>query len=300
MSSIPQRRDEASLRAEFSPGARAADAASPAARSALRDTSSLRLGRAFTLGRPSLVAYVVAGYPTREESLEALEAVATAGADLIEVGVPYTDQLADGPVIVNAATVAREAAGGEFGLVEALEVVRQFRERMGDAAPPLALMCYLNPIMRFGFEAAAEAMVDAGIEGVIVPDMPADYASDWLAAAEGRLDTVFLAAPTSTPERLETVGQSSSGFVYCVSTTGITGERTELPASLSETVQRVRRHTNLPVAVGFGVSTPEQAASVARIADGVVVGSAFVRRQQDPEALANLVREIASAVHSAC
>jgi tryptophan synthase alpha chain len=146
-----------------------------------------------------------------------------------------------------------------------------------------------------GLPKAAAAMRDAGVSGVIVPDLPPDMAAPWLAASAG-IDTVFLAAPTSTPERLAKVGEMSRGFVYCVSTTGVTGERSELSAALSDLVARVKAATSLPVAVGFGVSTPQQAAAVARYADGVVVGSAIVRRQDDVEALRGFVGELAGAV----
>lgn len=241
----------------------------------------------------------MAGYPDREASLEALAVVAEAGADLIELGAPYADQLADGPVIVNAAAVARSAAGGVFGLEETLDVAREFRARAaaaGTMLPPIALMCYLNPLMRAGLPKAARSIAEAGIEGVIIPDLPPDMAQPWLAASRDVLDTVFLAAPTSTPERLARVGTTSAGFVYCVSTTGITGERSELPAGLAETVERVRAATSLPVAVGFGVSSPDQASAIAAIADGVVVGSALVKRQDDPAALGELVRGFVATV----
>lgn len=255
--------------------------------------------RAFSKGRPALITYLMAGYPTRSESLTALAAVADADADLIELGVPYTDQLADGPLIVSASTHARAAAGGTFGLAETFDLAREFiASRSGDA-PAIALMCYLNPLMRYGYERAAREMADAGIGGVIVPDLPPDMAGEWLEASRDLVDTVFLVAPTSTPERLETVGARSSGFVYCVSTTGITGERSELPPLLAETVARVREHTTLPVAVGFGISTPEQAAAVARIADGVVVGSAIVKRQDSVEELRSFVGALSDAVHAA-
>ena len=156
-------------------------------------------------------------------------------------------------------------------------------------------MTYLNPMMKMGLPNAARAMRDAGVSGVIVPDMPPDMAPMWLGAAAG-LDTVFLAAPTSTPERLAKVGEMSSGFVYCVSTTGVTGERAELPVELAELVARVKASTALPVAVGFGVSTPEQARAVAGVADGVVVGSAFVKRQADAASLQEFCEELADAV----
>lgn len=256
------------------------------------------LGRAFVQGRPALVAYLMAGYPTRAVSLEALHAMADAGADLIELGVPYADPLADGLVIREAAESARTGNEGGFGLAETIALAAEFLGEAGDAAPPLAIMTYLNPLMRMGLPKAATALEEAGVGGVIVPDLPTDMAAPWLQVAHG-LDTVFLAAPTSTPQRLEQVGRLSAGFVYCVSTTGVTGERAALPRELRELVERVKSHTALPVAVGFGVSTAQQAAAVARIADGVVVGSAFVRRQLDPDELSLLVREFAEAVHSA-
>jgi len=259
---------------------------------------SSRLSAAFTQGHPALVAYVMGGYPDRAGSLAALRALATAGADVIELGIPYADPLADGPVIRDAANAARTAAGGAFGLAETIELAREFIAESGDAAPPVVLMGYLNPLMRMGLPKAAAAIRDAGVSGVIVPDLPPDMAGPWLACSAG-IDTVFLAAPTSTPERLAKVGEMSRGFVYCVSTTGVTGERSELSAELSELVTRVKAATTLPVAVGFGVSTPEQAAGVARYADGVVVGSAIVRRQHDVDQLQAFVGELAGAVHGA-
>lgn len=254
------------------------------------------LGRAFAHGHPALLTYAMAGYPSREASLAALHVLADAGTDLIELGVPYSDPLADGPVIRDAAEAARAAAGGAFGLAETIGLAREFLGEAGPGAPPVALMTYLNPLMRAGLPKVAKAMRDAGIGGVIVPDLPPDMAGPWLSASQG-LDTVFLAAPTSTPERLAKVGGMSQGFVYCVSTTGVTGERAELPLELSELVARVKAATPLPVAVGFGVSTAEQAAIVARVADGVVVGSAIVRRQDDPRELDAFVRTLALAVH---
>ncbi len=240
------------------------------------------------------------GYPDRASSLAALHVLAEAGADLIELGVPYADPLADGPVIRDAAEAARTAAGGAFGLAETIALAADFLREVGEDAPPVALMTYLNPLMRFGLPQAAAALASAGIGGVIVPDLPPDnpVAERWMAAAEPLgADTVFLVAPTSTPERIATVASASRGFVYCVSTTGVTGERTELPAELAELVARVRVAAEVPVAVGFGVSTPEQARVVAGYADGVVVGSAIVRRQHDLEALGPFVRELAAAVH---
>lgn len=255
-----------------------------------------RLTSAFRAGRPALVTYLMAGYPDREGSLGALRAAARAGADVIELGVPYGDPLADGPVIAEAAKVAREQEGG-FGLIHALQVAEAFIRDPGVAeAPPVVVMTYLNPLMRLGLPAAASAMREAGVAGVIVPDMPPEAAAPWLRVAHG-LDTVFLAAPTSTDERLAVVTAAAQGFVYCVSTTGITGEREALALGLADSVERIRTHTTLPVAVGFGVSTPAHAAQVAAIADGVIVGSAIVKRQRDPDEVERFVRELAEAVH---
>jgi tryptophan synthase alpha chain len=258
-----------------------------------------RLARAFEHGHSALVAYAMAGYPNRDQSLAALHALAEGGADLIELGVPYSDPLADGPVIREAAEQALTATPGGFGLAETIELAREFITERDGSAPPVALMGYLNPLMRMGMPVAAAAIAAAGIDGVIIPDMPPDMAGPWLSAAGDLVDTVFLAAPTSTPARLEKVGRLSHGFVYCVSTTGVTGERNELPAELSALVARVKESTPLPVAVGFGVSTPEQARAVARFADGVVVGSALVRRQHDAGELRDFCRELADAVHGA-
>lgn len=253
------------------------------------------LTAAFPDGTCALVAYVMAGYPDRETSLEALRAAARGGADVIELGVPYGDPLADGPVIAEAARVAREQEGG-FGLTHALQVAEAFVRDPGvTRVPPVVMMTYLNPLMRMGLPAAAVAMREAGAAGVIVPDMPPEAAAPWLRVAEG-LDTVFLVAPTSTDERLAAVTAASRGFVYCVSTTGITGERESLALGLADQVERIREHTSLPVAVGFGVSTPAQAAQVAAIADGVIVGSAIVKRQRDPDDVERFVSELARAV----
>jgi len=258
------------------------------------------LGRAFAQGRPALITYLMAGYPDRATSLESLRAAAAAGADLIELGVPYAEPLADGPTIVDAANVARAAEGG-FGLVETLELASEFTA--GPLMPPVALMTYLNPMLRYGLPRVAADAAAAGVGGFIVPDMPPDspMTGQWLSAAGSLgLDTVFLAAPTSTPDRLRTVTQASAGFVYVVSSVGVTGEREELPAELEQLVARVKAARTAgapPVAVGFGISTPGQAAQVARMADGVIVGSAIVKRQRDPRALGAFVADLAEAVH---
>jgi tryptophan synthase alpha chain len=269
--------------------------------------SASALARAFTTPHPALVVYLMAGYPDREGSLLALEAVSGAGADLIELGVPYTDPIADGPVIREAAEAAREAAGGTFGLAEAIDLAAEFTESRGPT-PPLALMTYANPLLQRGFDRVAVELESCGVSGTVVPDLPPDspLTAPWLEACRASgLDNVFLAAPTSTDERLRTIVSASSGFVYCVSTTGVTGERSRLPEELAPLVRRLeaaRDHLGspeLPIAVGFGVSDPTQAGAVARMADGVIVGSACVRRQSRVDELAAFVKDVAVAVHEA-
>jgi tryptophan synthase alpha chain len=290
----------ASPRSLSSPGTPTPSASSPAAEASLENAAqsavgTSRLTDAFRKGRPALITYLMAGYPDRDASLEALRAAARGGADIIEIGVPYGDPLADGPVIAEAAKVAREQEGG-FGLIHALQVAEAFNADPGvEQPPPLVAMTYLNPLMRLGLAQSADRMREAGIAGVIIPDMPPEASAPWRRVSEG-IDTVFLAAPTSTDERLAIVTAASAGFVYCVSSTGVTGEREHLALGIGDLVGRIRTHTTLPVAVGFGVGTPEQAAQIAAVADGVIVGSAIVKRQGDPGDVEQFVRELAAAV----
>lgn len=238
------------------------------------------VSEAFAPGRPALVTYLMAGYPDRATSLAGVRAAASAGADLIELGVPYGDPLADGPTIVAAATAAREANPGGFGLAETLDLAEELTA--DPATPPVVLMTYLNPMLRFGLPALAARAAAAGVAGFIVPDLPVDnpFATAWTAQARAvGLDTVFLAAPTSTDERLRAVASGSTGFIYCVSSVGVTGERATLPPDLSDLVGRARAARGAvatPIVVGFGISTPEQAARVASLADGVIIGSALI------------------------
>ncbi|HEX9092363.1 MAG TPA: tryptophan synthase subunit alpha [Coriobacteriia bacterium] len=268
---------------------------------------SAGLGRGFASGRTSLVAYLMAGYPDRDTSFASLRAVARAGADLIELGVPYGDPLADGPVIAEAAKAAMAAAGGRFGLAETIALAGEFLAEAyrGDGPgtcfpPPVALMTYLNPMLRMGLPEVARRAAEAGLSGFIVPDMlpGTPMARRWLSSSEpAGLDTPFLVAPTSTNDRLTLAAEAATGFVYCVSSVGVTGERDRLPEGLADLVARVREASGgIPVAVGFGIGTPEQAASVGRIADGVVIGSAIVRRQADPDATGEFVRALRGAL----
>lgn len=259
------------------------------------------LARGFEQGRAALVTYLVAGYPDRDTSLECLRAAARAGADVIELGVPFRDPLADGPVIAEAAKAAMEAAEGSFGLAETLALAHDFlAEDHENVLPPVAIMTYLNPMLRAGLSHVVEQADLSHVSGFIVPDMPADspFARQWVALAEPlAIDTVFLVAPTSTPDRIAVAAGASTGFVYCVASVGVTGERAEMRDDLEALVESTRAvAADTPVVVGFGIGTPEQAAEVARFADGVVVGSAVVKRQKDPAALESFVSGLREAL----
>jgi tryptophan synthase alpha chain len=222
--------------------------------------------------RKALIAYLTAGDPSPAQTPELVAALERGGADLIELGVPFSDPIADGPVIQRGAERALKAG---TNLAAVLEIARTIRKT---SQIPLLLFTYLNPVMRYGVEKLARDAKDAGIDGCLLTDLSVEEAGPYVTAMRAAdLDTVFLGAPTSTPERLKLVAKYSTGFVYLVSRTGVTGERDSLSQSAEPLVRSMREISKLPLAVGFGISTPEQARDVARIADAVVVGSAFVR-----------------------
>jgi len=223
-------------------------------------------------GRAGFVAYVMAGDPSREEALEVLRGLPAAGADIIELGFPFSDPMAEGPPIQRAALRGLKAG---LTLKGTLDLAAAFRE--GDADTPLILMGYLNPIESYGYGAFARDAAAAGVDGCIVVDCPpeeADPLSDALDAVSVSL--IRLATPTSDDARLEVIARRTSGFVYYVSVAGVTGVKEAQSASVAPAVERVRRASGLPVAVGFGVKTPERAAEIARVADAVVAGSVLV------------------------
>jgi tryptophan synthase alpha chain len=241
--------------------------------------------------RAALMPYLMGGFPSIEESVAAGLAAADAGADLLELGIPFSDPLADGPVIHAAGTAALAAGATPHGVLGVCERLA--------ARVPVVLMVYANIVLTAGASAFALRAAAAGASGLIVPDLPHDEAGELRAAcdAEG-LALVPLVAPTSTPERIAAIGADARGFVYVVSLTGTTGERDELREGLAETVVQVRASTEVPVAVGFGISTPEQARSVAEVADGVIVGSRVVRAAGEGGAAAvgAVVAELAGAL----
>ncbi len=231
-----------------------------------------RFARLREEGRKGLVAFITAGDPSLERTVEVAVAMGAAGVDVLELGVPFSDPIADGPVIQRA---SERALGRGTAFRDVLDAVAAIRRR---CELPLVIFSYLNPLHRFGLEAAAAAAAGAGADGVLVTDLPPEEAGAWLPAARGAgLDTIFLAAPTSGDDRLRLVAEASRGFVYAVSRTGVTGERTALSEDAVPLLGRIKALTTCPVALGFGISTPEQVGAAAAAADAVVVGSALVR-----------------------
>ena len=250
--------------------------------------------RANDEGRAALVIYLPAGYPDMDTSRACLEAAVEGGADLLEVGFPYSDPLMDGPTIQAA---NQTALGRGYTPVDDLAMCRQLTDAVD---VPVLLMTYFNLAWHFGgtdrLEDFAAAAAGAGLSGAILPDLPADEGGPWAGiAAAHDLATVFLAAPTSADERLAAVGECSTGWVYATSTLGVTGERTSLSGLAQPLVRRIRAHTDKPVAVGIGVTTGEHARELAAFSDGVIVGSAVVTAAGEggPHAVKTLVAELA-------
>jgi tryptophan synthase alpha chain len=267
---------------------------------------STAFGKASADNRAALVGYLPAGFPTVDGAVEAALAMAAAGADIIELGLPYSDPLIDGPVIADA--VHRALAAGTK-VADVLHTV----EALAAAGVPVLVMTYWNPIDRYGVRSFARDLARVGGSGLITPDLSPEEAGSWLEASdEFGLDRVFLAAPSSTEQRIATVTAACRGFVYAASLMGVTGTRDAVGSQAEGLVQRIRPHTDLPVAVGLGVSNGAQAAQVAAFADGVIVGSAFVRRLVDAadavdaagaptgaDAVAELAAELSAAVRRA-
>jgi tryptophan synthase alpha chain len=237
--------------------------------------------------------YVCAGDPNPEFTAKLLLTLEAAGADLIELGVPFSDPIADGPTIQRA---SERALTHNISLQQILEIVVTLRKQTDI---PIALMSYYNPIFRMGEEAFCKAAQEAGVDGVIVPDLPPEQAQTLLEVAPRyNLATIFLVAPTSPPERMQLIATVSTGFIYCVSVTGVTGARAELSDEVAPMIKELRKHTNKPISIGFGISTPEQATQVAQIADGAIVASAIINAYEahidDEEKLLTMVKEFAS------
>ena len=223
-------------------------------------------------GEKAFIPFITAGDPNLAMTAEIVLALDAAGCDIVELGVPYSDPLADGVVNQEA---AQRALKHDVSLESILAMVKGIR---GKTEIPIMLFTYFNPVLAYGIEALARDAAAAGVDGILCVDLPPEEGGEYRDAfAARKLATVFLLAPTSTDERIELISKSSTGFVYYVSRTGVTGEQVRLEDSLRGMVGKIKSHTQLPVAVGFGISNPEQAAEVATFADGVVVGSAIVR-----------------------
>ena len=242
-------------------------------------------------GRGAFVGYLPLGYPDLRTSIEAAVALAESGADILELGPPYSDPVMDGAIIQEA---TQTALAGGFRLRDLFPAVKEIAERTG---VPVLVMTYWNPVVQYGVDRYADDLAAAGGAGLITPDITPDAAAEWIAASERTgLDRVFLAAPTSTDERLDLIVRSSTGFVYTVSTMGITGERAQLDAAARTLVARLRDHGCQRACVGIGISTADQVAGVLDYADGAIVGTALVRALRDGgiDGLTTTARALAS------
>jgi len=263
-------------------------------------TTGARLEALAEEGRPALVGYLPVGFPTVAGSVDAVRTMVEAGVDVVELGMPYSDPVMDGPLIQHAADVALSRGARVRDSIRAVE-------QLADLGVPILVMTYWNLVLRYGVEAYARDLAAAGGTGLITPDLIPDEAADWLAASDAHgLDRVFLVAPSSTPERLATTAAASRGFVYAASTMGVTGERATVGSRAEQLVADTRAAGASRVCVGLGVSRREQAAEVGRYADGVIVGSAFVRALVDAHdpaaglrALAGVTEQLAAGVREA-
>jgi tryptophan synthase alpha chain len=245
--------------------------------------------------KPIFMPYFPLGYPDLPTSIDVIEALAKNGADLIEVGLSFSDPLADGPVIQKATQVALEQG---ITVKKSLEAVKELRQRGVDI--PLVLMGYYNPMLSYGLEKFVHDAWEAGVDGFIVPDLPMEESDEFQSILNGGRDAssrdlplIQMLAPTTPNERMEMIARNAKGFIYLVSVTGVTGERKSISEGLGELISRVREHTSVPVCVGFGIGTPEQARDVGKMADGVIVGTACVRTIGESESPVEAAKEFA-------
>lgn len=245
--------------------------------------------------RAALMPYLPLGYPNLQVSRELILAAQQAGADILELGVPFSDPLADGPVVQHATQIALENG---VTLKLCLEMVQDARSN--GVTIPLILMGYYNPLLRYDLKKFVRDAFEVGTDGVIVPDLPVEEAEELMREAQSQdLHVIFLAAPTSDQERLKKISKETRGFLYLVSLTGTTGERADLPEGLEGLVERTRQVTHKPICVGFGISNVDTARRVAAIADGVIVGSALVSKIGDPQTAVAQARDFVSALSQA-
>ena len=242
-------------------------------------------------GGKALIPYIMAGDPSLDAAGRFVAQLKEAGADIIELGVPFSDPLADGPTIQKAHERALQKG---VTLRKVIALVREIRQT---SEIPLILMTYFNPVFKFGIDAFVKEVVSAGVDGVIIPDLIPDEAHDFITIArKHKLDTIFLLAPTSTLERIKRIVKASTGFIYYVSITGITGAKLSIGDPMKDTLELIKNNTNKPVAVGFGISTPEEAAEISKIADGVIVGSAIVKLIAEDKDIKDFARRLKEAI----
>jgi tryptophan synthase alpha chain len=257
--------------------------------------------RAKAENRAALMPFVTAGYPSLEVSGQLLDALVEGGADIIELGVPFSDPLADGATVQASSQKALENG---TTLADCIELVRAFRARGGTI--PILLMGYVNPFYQYGIERLARDAADAGIDGFLIPDLPSDESEEFQSPLRAQgLDLIYFLAPTSTERRISDVANRATGFLYCVALTGVTGARDQMAEELPEYIARIRQATDLPLTIGFGISKPEHVAAVAQIADGVVVASALINHldtlptEDQPDGARSFVRQLAAATYRA-
>lgn len=246
----------------------------------------------------ALIAYVTVGDPDLETTRRLALTLANAGADIIELGIPFSDPLLDGPVIQAASQRALDRGARVSHVFDLAASIRK------ETQVPLVLMTCLNPIHRLGYETFAQRAAEAGVDGILVTDLPPEEGQEWIATAQSHgLDCIFMLAPTSSPERIRAVSEKASGFIYCQSRAGVTGEQQSAPPDLDALVARVRVSSSLPIGVGFGISTPEHVRAVTGMAEGAVVGTAFVRLigegSDDIETVAGRVSHLAAQLKAA-
>ncbi len=249
-----------------------------------------RISSVFHSGHTALITYVTVGYPSIEATLKVVPLLADIGCDIVELGIPFSDPLADGVTIQKASF---HALNNGVTAELCLEIAKELSQKVNT---PLVFMTYFNPVSRYGLEKFCNACSSSGIDGLIIPDLPPDEGSqlEFISRRQG-LDLIYLLAPTSTEDRIRLVAEKGTGFIYLVSVTGVTGTRDDLPSNLDKFVARVRKVSTQPLCIGFGVSTPEQASQLAKIADGVIVGSRIIQLMEiddDFTSVANFVKEL--------
>jgi tryptophan synthase alpha chain len=249
-------------------------------------------------GNKAFIPFITAGDPTLDITRSLILRLESAGADIIELGIPFSDPIADGPSIQKASLRALE---NNTSLKDIISMVSDLRK---DTQVPIVLMGYYNPIYKYGVERFVVDAVKSGVDGIIVADLPPEEASELISSArKHELATIFLVAPTSTTERVKLIAETSTGYIYCVSTTGVTGAREKVSDTLEPMIELIKEHTDKPISVGFGVSTPDQAREVSKMADGVIIGSAIVnlieKYNDNPEKMLVSVEEFASSIANA-